>query len=390
MYIRTTATLDDFCMQARLEGRLALDLEFIREHSYAPRLALIQVAIQGTCAIIDPLEISDLSSLLAVVSSPVVLKILHAAAQDLEVLHWHAGSVPKQVFDTQMAAAMAGLGEQLAYGRLVEQLLGVTLLKGESYSDWLQRPLEPSQEAYALDDVRYLLDLHTLLSRRLQELGRADWVAEECHKLTNPALYERDPRMLYRRIRRADTLSSQGLAILRELADWREQEARQRDRPLGSVLQDPILVDLARKAPRTLSDLQRMRGFPVREVERAGAALLGAIERGLAVAESDRPQLWRDHKPSPAEETLVRFLDVCLKTLCQQQKLPSTFVASRSDLETLVRRYRQGRLATEGSPLLEGWRGNLVGQEVLAILDGRVNMHLQAKTGQIKFTPRRS
>src|SRR5687767_6556288 len=137
MYIRTTAALHDFCMQARLEGRLALDLEFIREHSYAPRLALIQVALQDTCAIIDPLELQDLSSLLAVVSSPAVLKILHAAAQDLEVLHWHAGIIPNHIFDTQLAASMVGLGEQLAYGRLVEQLLGVTLLKGESYSDWL-------------------------------------------------------------------------------------------------------------------------------------------------------------------------------------------------------------------------------------------------------------
>ena len=389
MYIHTTTALHDLCTQARLTGRMALDLEFIREHSYAPRLALIQVAVQETCAIIDPLELHDLAPLLAVVASPEVCKILHAAAQDLEVLHWHAGTLPTNVFDTQLAAALAGLGEQLAYGRLVASLLGVTLLKGESYSDWLQRPLTPSQEAYALDDVRYLLDLHTILSKRLQDLGRELWFTEECAKLANPTLYQRDPRLLYRRIRRIDTLSPQSLAILRELADWRDQEAQQRDRPPGSVLADPILVDLARRAPQSLEDLQRMRSFPSRELERLGPAILDIVARGLAVPAGEHPQRQGDRKATTTEETVVRFLDVCLKMLCQRQKLPPTFVATRSDLETLVRHYRQGRLRLEDIPLHNGWRGELVGPDLQAILAGRVSAHLQARTGQIQFTPRR-
>lgn len=388
MYIRTSEPLYQLCAQAQAEGRIALDLEFIREHSYAPRLALIQIAVSDTCAIVDPLEVEDLSPLLALWTSPEIRKVLHAAGQDTEVLHWHAGAVPTHIFDTQIAAALIGLGDQLAYARLVDQLLGVSLSKGESYSDWLQRPLSPSQIAYALDDVRYLLPLHDVLLQRLEAMGRATWLAEECRRFANPALYQRDPQQLFRRIRRGNTLSSSGLAILRELAAWRDREARQRDRPPGSVLHDEMLVEVARKAPRTLDDLQRLRGFPARELERSGTVLLTLVAQGLGVPESERPQPLHGRGPTPAEELIIKFLEACLKALCAREKLSSAFIASRTDLETLVRRYRQGRLASEGSPMLEGWRGDLAGQELLAVLSGRVSLHLHPHTGRIEFTPR--
>jgi ribonuclease D len=154
------------------------------------------------------------------------------------------------------------------------------------------------------------------------------------------------------------------------------------------VLHDEVLVDIARKAPRTLDDLQRLRGLPGRELERSGTALLAMVEQGLVVPEEEYPCSEQSRGPTPAEELLVKFLDACLKALCQREKLSPTFVASRTDLEVLVRRYRQGRLAMEGSPMLEGWRGELVGREVLAVLEGRVSVSLHAKSGQVKFTPR--
>jgi ribonuclease D len=276
----------------------------------------------------------------------------------------------------------------LSYARLVDQLLGVALSKGESYSNWLQRPLSPAQTAYALDDVRYLLSLHDALRQRLEAMGRTTWLAEECRKFANPGLYQRDPQKLFRRIRRSNALSSQGLAILRELAIWRDREARQRDRPPGSVLHDELLVEIARKAPRTLDDLQRLRGFPAREIERSGSALLECIAQGLAVPENARPQPLHGRGPTPAEELIVKVLEACLKALCAREKLSSAFIASRTELETLVRRYRQGRLATEGSPILEGWRGDLVGQELLAVLSGRVSIQLHPQTGRVEFIPR--
>lgn len=389
MYISTTEQLRHLCVQAETEGRFALDLEFIRENSYAPRLALIQMAVSDTCAIVDPLAITDLTPLLTLCASPQTLKVLHAAGQDTEVLYWHAGMISVHIFDTQLAAALVGLGDQLAYSRLVDQLLGVSLAKSESYSDWLQRPLSPAQITYALDDVRYLLPLHDLLTQRLEAMGRTAWLLEECRKYANPALYQRDPTQLYRRIRRSTMLSSQGLAILRELAIWRDREARQRDRPSGSIMHDETLVEVARKAPRTLQELQHLRGVPPREIERSGPALLTVVAQGMAVPEAERPQpVHTGRGPTPTEELMIKFLEACLKALCSREKLSSTFIASRTELETLVRRYRQGRLATEGSPVLEGWRGALVGQEILDVLAGRVSVHLHPQTGKVEFTAR--
>ena len=389
MYITSPEPLRRLCAQAQTEGRLAIDLEFIRENTYAPQLALIQIAVSDACAIVDPLSVDDLSPLVETLTAPGVLKVLHAAGQDVEVLHWHTGSLAEPIFDTQIAASMVGLGEQLSYGRLVDILLGVSLTKGESYSDWLRRPLLPSQTQYALDDVRYLLPLHDRLAKRLDGMGRAAWAADECRKFTDPALYERDPRTLYRRIRNGKSLSPQGLATLRELAAWRDEEAQRRNRPHGRVLSNEILVDLARRAPQTHADLQRLRGLPQRELERSADALLAAVQRGLAVPEADQPQAEnRDHRLTPSEELTVKFLDASLKALCQREKLPPSFIANRSDLETLVRRYRKGRLATEGSPVLEGWRGELVGKDLLAVLEGRLSLHLHPKTGKVTFTAR--
>jgi ribonuclease D len=387
MYIRTAAPLRHLCQQAEAAGQLALDVEFIREHSYIPKLALIQIAVGEQCAIIDPLEVEDISPLLDLVASPRTLKILHAASQDMEVLYWRSGTAPACIFDTQIAAAMVGLGEQLAYGNLVERLIGVSLSKEESYSPWLQRPLSDSQIEYALNDVRYLPGLHDILASRLHSMNRTHWATEEFRKFEAIERYQRDPRTLFRRIRRGNNLSPVGLAILRELADWRDREAQERDKPPGTILHDEQLVDVARKAPRTLNDLQRLRGLPSRVLERSAEDLLHMVERGLAVAEHERPQPLRGHRQTQTEKVMVRFLDACLKALCAREKLPVSAVANRNELEKLVRRHRQGRLATSNSPLLEGWRGSLVGQELLDVLEGRVSVALDPHTGDIKFTP---
>jgi ribonuclease D len=388
MYIRTAAPLYRVCEQAKTAGMVALDVEFIRENTYVPQLGLIQVALRETSAIIDPLEVGDLTPLLELVHSPDILKILHAAGQDMEVLFWHSGRPPTRVFDTQIAAAITGMGEQLSYGRLVERVLGVTLAKTESYSDWLQRPLTPAQIAYAVDDVRYLHALYDTLSARLAEMGRTVWALEEFRKFENLELYQRDPRTLFRRIRRGRSLSSQGLAVLRELADWRDQEARQRNRPPGSILRDELLVEIARKAPQTLDNLPTIRGLARRELERSGPTLIAMIQRGLAVADHERPATQRRPRLTRTEELMAMFLDTYLKAFCHRHKLPASCLATRADLEQLVYCYRHGRLTSKGSPLLEGWRGALVGQELLAVLQGRESLHLDPETGELQNTPR--
>jgi ribonuclease D len=388
MYIRSSMDLRRLCDRATSAARMALDVEFIREETYVPQLALIQMAVEDVCAIIDPLAVDDLAPLRDLIGSPDVLKVLHAPTQDLEILYWHLGRLPVHLFDTQTAAALVGLGEQISYGHLVKRLLHMTLSKGESYSRWMQRPLTPAQIAYALDDVRYLLPLHELLTARLEEMERVVWAHEEFRKFENPELYLREPGVLLRRIRRGRTLGPESLAILRELVVWRDREAQQRDKPPGSVLRDDSLVALARKAPRTLHDLSHLRSLPRRELDRSGPALIAAIQRGMAVAEYDRPQpISRPHL-SRTEELIVKFLDAYLKTLCQQQKVAASYVAKRADLECLVAAYRHGKLASDGGPLLEGWRRPLVGEELLAVLEGRVSLHIDSATGQVEKSPR--
>ncbi|MGQ4808201.1 Ribonuclease D [Candidatus Entotheonellaceae bacterium PAL068K] len=390
MYLRSTAALSRLCDQAKAEGLVALDVEFIREYTFKPQLALIQMAVSDTCVIVDPLAVDDLSPLSALVSSPDVLKLFHAPAQDLEVLYWHTGVNPVHLFDTQIAAAILGLGEQLSYSRLVDTLLGISLTKGETYTNWLQRPLTPQQVAYALDDVRYLQALHRRLTTRLEEMERSAWAVEEFRKFENIEPYQRNPRTLYRRIRRGRSLPTRGQAILRELAAWREHEARERDRPPGSVLRDDVLVDIARKAPQTLQALQQLRGLPPREIDRSGASLLAMVQRGLAVPDADCPQPVQRVRLSRTEDLMVKFLDTYLKVLCQRRQLTPSCIASRTELEQLVRRYRQGRLGTRGSPILEGWRRHLVGLDLLAVLEGRVSLHIHAETGELVSTQRPS
>jgi ribonuclease D len=385
-YLRTSDALSEVCAQARSAGIMGLDLEFVRERSYVPQLALIQMAVSDTCVIIDPLEIHDLSPLSSLVSCPDIIKVLHAAGQDLEILYWHSGKTPAGIFDTQIAAALVGLGEQLSYGRLVESLLGVTLTKGESYSDWLLRPLSAAQLSYAVDDVRYLPALYDLLSTRLEKMGRTSWATEEFQKYDHPEPYQRHPRDLFRRIRRGRTLSTPGLAILRELAEWREREAQRRDCPPGSVLRDEALVALARKAPQSFDDLQRLRGLPRRELEQSATELLRAVARGLSVTEAERPQAVQQWRLTQAEKLMVKLLDTCLRALCQQHQLSAACVGNHADLEELVYRYRRGCLQIEKCRIVNGWRGTLVGCDLLAVLAGRIGVQLDPQTGVMQFT----
>ncbi|GIX47415.1 MAG: ribonuclease D [Candidatus Tectimicrobiota bacterium] len=385
LYLSTLSALERFCAQARAEGRVALDVEFVREVSYAPKLALVQLATTTACAIVDPLAVADLSPLGALLAAPEVEKVLHAAHQDLEVLYWHTQALPVHLFDTQIAAAFAGLGEQQSYPRLVERLLGVALPKNERNSDWLQRPLTPQQVAYALDDVRYLLPLHDHLCLRLHELGRLAWVREECARFEEPERYRRDAQRLLHRIRRRHSLSAQGMAVLLELVLWRDEEARRRDRPPGSVLRDEALVEIARKAPRSAAELRSLRRLPQREVERSEAALLAAVARGLARGSVEVPAAAPRLRLSETEELAVKFLEVCLRLLCKREKLPPSLVATRAELESLVRQYRRGQRAAH--PLLSGWRRELVGEELLAVLRGQRSVQLDPDSARVCLTP---
>ena len=388
-YLRTQAEIAEIAAEARAEGRCALDVEFIREHTFFPQLALVQVATAGRAVLIDPLAAGvDLSPIDELVLDPGVTKVLHAASQDLEIFFYRTGEPPKRIFDTQIAGSLSGLGHQSSYGAMIERTVGITLAKGESYTDWLRRPLSKKQELYALDDVKPLLAAHDVLVERLRAKGRLGWAEEEMRHYEDRSTWETPRELLFRRVKRFGTLDPRSLAILRELAAWREDEARERDKPRRSIVTDETLVELARSAPHSEDDLSRLRGMHPREAKRSAAALLGAVERGLAVPQAERPSVGRKDRLTPEAEAMVDILQAVLRALCRAEEVAPPIVASGDDVENLVRDHFAGGVQTSECSLLTGWRRELVGDELVRFVEGQVSLHLDPKTGAPVFDDR--
>lgn len=380
MYVRDQDELDELCRAARAAGRFGLDVEFIREHTYYPQIALIQVAVGERLALIDPLGKLDLRPLDALIPDPAVCKVLHAPAQDLEIFYCRVQQVPRAIFDTQLAAAMVGLGAQVAYSTLVERLLGGAVSKGEAYTDWLRRPLTRDQEVYALDDVRYLLPAHDELRARLQQLGRLGWAEEEFQRFSRVEFFEPNPALAYQRVKRFGTLKPAGLAVLRELAAWREREARKRDKPRRRIVSDEALIEIARTAPSTVQDLERVRGLHPMSLKRCGSELVAQVKRGLELPPSERPQLERRIRPDPDAQLVLSALDACLRTHCQRAQLDPALVVTSSDLQALVGDFLQSTLDPSDHPVLSGWRGDLVGRNLVDFLEGRAAIRIDPAT----------
>lgn len=380
VYIKTTQALHALIEQARTDGRIGIDLEFIRDRTYFSRLALVQIAVGDTHALIDPLGPVRLDALDALISDPDVVKVLHAGKQDLEIFYQRTQTPPRNVFDTQIAAALLGLGEQISYGGLVSKVVGVTLEKGESYSDWLRRPLTPSQERYALNDVVHLLPAHTRLSERLTALGRVDWMQAECAQYEDAETFAPDPRTVYRRVKGYRKLNRRALAVLRELAIWREEQAMERDRPRRSVAGDEVLLTLARKQPTRTPALTHTRGLHPAERQRSGVALIAAVRRGLAVPDDDCPTTEKRTSIAGDAALAADLLMSGLRVLCQHEAIATSMIAHRADVEALVIAHREGDASAH--PLLNGWRRALVGDDLLALLEGRAALYLDPTSGQ--------
>ncbi len=370
-FISTHEQLKTFC--TRLEGAewIALDTEFLRERSYFAELCLIQVATRDAVACIDPLAIDDLSPLLSLLHDPRCLKVLHAARQDLELFYDIDGRVPAPIFDTQIAATLAGLGEQIGYAALVEKLLGVSLAKSHSRTDWSRRPLNDEQIRYAADDVIYLVEAFDKLYRQLESQGRLGWLAEDFATLADPATYANPPEAQWRRIKGVGKLKGVQLKVLQDLAAWRETQARQRNRPRRWILRDEVLLDLARQRPSDRVALSRMRGLEQGTQERDGTTLLALIASAGAAPREQWPQLPRIAPLSEAEGAVVDTLMALLRLCAAQAGVSAGSLASRSDLEALLR-------GDDEVPVLHGWRGELAGNTLRHWLAGRSALHVGA------------
>ena len=363
LYVDTPDTLITLCERLAGTPWLALDTEFIRERTYRARLCLIQVASAELVACIDPLALPDLDPLRELLSAPDTVKVLHAAHQDLEIFHQLFGAVPAPVFDTQIAAALLGLGEQMGYGRLVAELLGVELEKGHARTDWAQRPLDPEQVSYAADDVRYLGEIYLEQRERLAALGRSDWLDEDFRRLSDPASYALDPQTQWTRLRGIQHLRGRQLCAAQALAAWREELAQQADRPRRWILADEVLVDLARRMPCDTAALGRLRGLPERTLERHGSAILELLEQARARPEEDCPQPAERLVLTPDQEALADLLMATLRIEAGRQHIGPAMLATRRELERLAS-------GADDLPVLRGWRAKLVGDTLLAVRRG--------------------
>jgi len=380
--------LESLCHTLRQSPRLALDTEFVGEDTFIPRLELIQVATAATAAVIDFPAVQASGSLdvfWELICDAKIEKIVHAGRQDLDLFAIHAGQIPKPFFDTQIAAAMVGYGAQVAYANLVQRLHGKKLAKAHTFTNWSARPLSADQIAYALEDVEFLLSIHTHLQDRLSTLGRLEWVSEEFARLeTAVGEKSREPQERYQRIRGWDTLKPKGAAVLRELAAWREAEARRRNVPRGRVMRDEVLLQLARHPPKSVNELRGLRGVHSSEVDRQGVQLLATITSALALPPSAWPEVPRERKPDPESTGIVELLQAVLKARAAEEGIAPTMLATSADLQTLVEA-KQSRTALD-VPILHGWRRQLAGDLLLQVLDGAVTITVDRISGALRMT----
>jgi len=365
--IETYQDLVELCQRAREKDCIALDTEFVWNRTYYPKLGVIQIGLApDDCHLIDVPAIDDLTPLGALIADPAIVIMLHDAQQDLAILKRVTNAYPHNVFDTRCAAGLAGMSSTLSLADLLENLLGVTLDKSETRTDWLQRPLSEEQSSYAIEDVSYLHSAREKLLERIDEMGRQSWLEEELATYEDTALYdERDPREQYLRVKGAGRISAREQAILRELTAWREEEARRRDRPRGHVLNDEVLVLLARRKPSTQAELNGLRGVNRRDADR----VLEQVRIGLEVADKDCPQRPRRRRRLDEdlfEDTLNKAMDF-LRTRSGEHSIDAPFVASRAEVRGLVSDGKNSM--SKNFRLLRGWRHALVGEDLLHLIN---------------------
>jgi len=365
--ITETDTLARACRSLSQADYITVDTEFMRERTYWPRLCLVQIGGPDETAMIDALAPNlDLAPLFALMADTGVLKVFHAARQDIEIFHHLSGQVPAPLFDTQVAAMVCGFGDSVGYDTLVAKLAKTRIDKSSRFTDWARRPLTDKQLQYALSDVTHLRVAYEKIARRLERTGRAGWLDEEMAVLTDPATYAADPDEAWRRIKTRGR-DPRFFALLREVAAWREREAQRRDVPRNRVLRDEALTEIAAHAPQTVAELARVRGLGKDLAEgRGGRALLEAVAAGLAVPDGDCPRPPKRRDPAPGTGPLIELLKVLLKMKAEVHDVAPKLIAGAADLEAIA--------GDDRAPVraLSGWRREIFGADALALKHGEL------------------
>jgi ribonuclease D len=370
--LATSAEIMRAAATAKASGRLGIDTEFISEGRYRPLLCLVQVVVDdpggASVVLIDALaDDAPVQPIAALLADPDVEVDLHAGRQDVAILRraWDTDVVT--IFDTQIAAGFAGQSAQSGYGNLIGAMLGRRLAKTASYTRWDARPLSAEQLRYAVDDVAQLLELTDELKRRLRQTGRLEWASEECRRVES-ASEERDPDTVWERLPRVSQLDPRSRAVARAVAAWRERVASTEDRPVGSVLADQVVVEVARRQPSTLDDLARIRGVHRSILNRRGDGILSAIARGIQ--DPSIPRERAQPRSEPADVPVIALAEAWLRARALDAGLAYELVSSRAELEAVVGAVRRG----EPEPpvrALTGWREQLVGEELRSLVSGR-------------------
>jgi ribonuclease D len=377
-------TVVEVARQAAERGRLAIDTEFVSERRYQAQLCLAQVAVPDESSadgvrteVLDPLGALDPEPLARALADPAVEVVVHAGRQDVAILRRSWRTEVRNVFDTQVAAAFVGFGNQEGYESLVRKVLGVGLSGAEGFTRWDRRPLTEAQLAYARDDARCLLALGEALERRLAELGRVEWVRQECRAL-EASSDERDSASVYERLPRVGRLGPPQRGAAWELVEWRERTARAMDRPPAFVLPDHALVELARRAPVERDSLEQVRGLPPQTLRRRGAELLEAVARGKEREPPPAPPAPPSRDPSDAP--LVALAQALVRHRALQSGIATELIATQAELSTLVASSR-GREGGRDVRVMSGWRRELVGDELQDLLAGRRVLSVEPEGG---------
>jgi len=360
---------------------LCVDTEFHRESTFYPEFALLQIYGNQQCWVIDPITLPDLGPVWELMLNPNILKVFHAARQDVEIIFKAAGGLPLPLFDTQVAAALLGYGQQVGFGNLVQRITKKLLPKGESFTDWKARPLTAKQMAYAADDVIWLMPVYQHLKERLDAEKRSAWLQEEQQTLCAVETYEPNEADAFWRVKGFNRLKGRHLAVLQEMAAWRERGAQKRDIPRRRMIADEPMLELARRDLLDIETMQRIRGINAGFIKRFGEEIIACWQRGMEMPEEAWPKVAARKGNSPGTDLRLEMLDTLVRLKAEVGEISGTILASKSDLSALASwGYR-----CKGEPpevaCLHGWRYELVGHDLIRLLRGEICLHLNAETG---------
>ncbi|MDJ0832989.1 MAG: ribonuclease D [Gammaproteobacteria bacterium] len=364
-YIESNLALAEFCASIADCQLCAIDTEFVREKTYYPLLALIQIATETEQACIDPLEIDDFSPLLQIFRNRDMVKILHSPSQDLELFYHNFAELPEPVFDTQLAAAVLGYANQIGYADLVNRICKVQLEKKYTRTDWSRRPLSEGELDYAMDDVRYLLKMYQELTAQLQRRGREAWIESDLRNMSDPQNYQVDFANLWKKLRGVMKLKGSALNVADQLCRWREQVAIDKNRPRRWIMKDEDIIDIARFKPGSLKDLRQIGALSADYIKKNGESILQVLEQALAMDSSQYPKHDEFTRLDNRQQAVADCLMAIAKDIAERNQIALSSVLSKKDIDKLV-------AGNQNNKLMQGWRYEMLGQQLSRFIDGEL------------------